>query len=199
MQAFLGFSAEIHGVEYPAVAIFKLDHGACFCWNGDHPIQGHLAIFDLVPNRQHFISGSWEVHGSRHRDGSRHQALEPKGHRKIYVAPSQDVAARKLASDSSIRTVTVPLLQPFDWWSLKQDLGLNNPLWNVVKARHVLKREAFGDNVDGVFLHGYMCRRERVDDLLARWRQETHTSWVEHDDDDFDLVVMAEVVKNPHV
>jgi hypothetical protein len=190
MTAFLGFSAEILGVEYPAVAIFKLSRGAGFCWNGDHPTEGFLAIFDLVRQKRHFVCGSWEVHGSRHRDGGRHQTLQPTGHESIHIAPYRDTAAKDLVSDSHIRTVTVPLLQPFDWWPAQ------TPLWNSVNSRIVLRREDFGDNVDGVFLHGYICRHEYISDLIGRWQRTTARTWVERDGD-FDLVVLAEVVRVP--
>src|SRR6266568_5784515 len=189
MAVFLGFSAEIQGIDYPAVAIFKLDDGAAFCWNSDHPTNGHLTVFDLVQQKQHSVSGPFGVHGSRHRNGMRHQALEPAGRRKIYISPYLDSAARDLASDSHIRAVHVPLLQPFDWWPIK------TPLWSAsaTTSRHVLRREEFGERVDGVILQGFMCRHARVDDLLARWRKAAYRSWVERDGE-FDLVVLAEVV-----
>ena len=131
MTVFIGFSAEIQGIDYPAVAIFKLDDGAAFCWNGDHPTDGHLAVFDLVEQKQHFVSGSFGVHGSRHRNGSRHQVLEPTGHKKIYISPYRDTAATDQASDSHIRAVHVPLLQPFDWWPVRAPLGMQSQLHHV--------------------------------------------------------------------
>jgi hypothetical protein len=47
-----------------------------------------------------------------------------------------------------------------------------------------------------VILQGFMCRHACVDDLLARWRKNAHKSWVERDGE-FDLVVLAEVVRVP--
>jgi hypothetical protein len=192
MAVFLGFSAEIQGINYPAVAIFKLDDGAAFCWNGDHPTSGYLAVFDLVQKKQHCVLGSFRVHGSRHRDGTRHQVLEPSGHRKIHVSPYLDAAATDLASDSHIRTVHVPLLQGFEWWPIK------TPLWNAIAttSRHILRGEEFGERVDGVILQGFMCRHNCVDDLLARWRKNAYKWWVERDGE-FDLIVLAEVVRVP--
>ena len=186
----MGFSAVIRGVEYPAVAIFKLNNGDAVCWYGDHPRDGYLAVFDLAEGTRHFVSGSFGVHGSRHRNGRRHQALEPAGHKKIYVSPYTDTAAMDLVSDSHIRTVNVPLLQPFEFWPIK------TPLWAATNSRHVLRRDDFGERVDGVILQGFMCRHEYVDDLLARWRKITYRSWVESDGE-FDLVVLAEVVRIP--
>lgn len=192
MPVFLGFSAEIQGIDYPAVAIFKLDHGAAFCWNGDHPTDGHLAVFDLVQQRRHFVSGSFGVHGSRHRNGTRHQALEPAGHERVYNSPYTDTVANDLASDSHIRAVHIPLLQRFDWWPIR------TPLWDAIApaSRHRLRKEDFGERVDGVILQGFMCRHARVDDLLTRWRKATYRSWIERDGE-FDLVVLAEVVRVP--
>jgi hypothetical protein len=191
MAVFLGFSAEIQGINYLAVAIFKLDDGAAF-WNGDHPTSGHLTVFDLVQKKQHWVSGSFGIHGSRHRNGTRHQALEPAGHRKIYISPYMDTAATDLASDSHIRTVHVPLLQGFEWWPIK------TPLWDAIAttSRHVLQREDFGERVDGVILQGFMCRHACVDDLLARWRRTAYRWWVEPGGE-FDLIVLAEVVRVP--
>lgn len=191
----MGFSAEVQGIEYPAVAIFKLEDGAAFCWNGDHPTSGYLAVFDLVERKQHFVSGSFGVHGSRHRNGSRHQALEPAGRtrkekKKIYISPYMDTAAEDLVSDSHIRSVTVPLLQPFDWWPI------NTPLWSATTSRHVLRRDDFGERVDGLVLQGFMCRHERVNDLIERWENTSYRSWVERNGE-FDLVVLAEVVRVP--
>jgi hypothetical protein len=57
----MGFSAEIRGIDYPAVAIFKLNNGDAVCWYGDHPTDGHLAAFDLVEQKRHFVSGSFSV------------------------------------------------------------------------------------------------------------------------------------------
>jgi len=185
MAVLMGFSAVIRGVEYPAVAIFKLNNGDAVCWYGDHPRDGYLAVFDLAEGTRHFVSGSFG-----HRNGRRHQALEPAGHKKIYVSPYTDTAAMDLVSDSHIRTVNVPLLQPFEFWPIK------TPLWAATNSRHVLRRDDFGERVDGVILQGFMCRHEYVDDLLARWRKITYRSWVESDGE-FDLVVLAEVVRIP--
>ena len=103
-----------------------------------------------------------------------------------------DTAAADLASDNHIRTVHVPLLQPFDWWPIR------TPLWNAIAStsRHVLRREDFGERVDGVILQGFMCRHACVGDLLARWRKPAYRSWVELGGE-FDLVVLAEVVRVP--
>ena len=156
------------------------------------PTSGYLAVFDLVQKKQHWVSGSFGVHGSRHRNGTRHQALEPAGHRKIYISPSMDTAATDLAPDSHIRSVHVPLLQGFEWWPIK------TPLWDAIAttSRHVLRKEDFGELVDGVILQGFMCRHACVDDLLARWRKNACRWWVERDGE-FDLVVLAEVVRVP--
>lgn len=103
-----------------------------------------------------------------------------------------DAAATDLASDSHIRTVHVPLLQGFEWWLTK------TPLWEAIAttSRHVLRREDFGERVDGVILQGFMCRHACVDDLLARWRKSSYKWWVERDGE-FDLVVLVEVVRVP--
>jgi len=190
MAVFLGFSAHIHGVEYPAVAVFKLDRGEAYCWYGDHPTDGHLAVFDLVSAKQHFISGSWEAHGSRHKSGERRQKLVSVG-RKIYTGVYQDTAVENMLSHSSIRSVTVPLTQPFDFWPV------DCPVWSAVKSPHILRREDFGEDVDGVVLHGYICRHYSVGDLIARWRRVAVRSWTACDGD-FDLVVLAEVVRVPN-
>ena len=116
--------------------------------------------------------------------------LEPAGHKKIYISPYTDIAAEDLLSDSHIRSVHVPLLQPFDWWPIK------TPLWDATTSRHVLRRDDFGERVDGVILQGFMCRHRYVDYLLARWRRTAYRSWVQSDGE-FDLVVLAEVVRIP--
>jgi hypothetical protein len=188
MAVIMGFSAEIRGVEYPAVAIFKLNKGAANCWYGDHPTDGHLAVYDLVEQKRHFVSGSFNVHGSRHRDGSRHQVLEPSGREKIYLSP-RTVKASKDSLCDHIREVNVPLFEPFDFWPIK------NPVWNATTSRQVLRRDDFGQRVDGVILQGFMCRHEYVKDLLAE-QKTAYRSWVENDGD-FDLVVLAEVRRIP--
>ena len=97
-----------------------------------------------------------------------------------------------MAPDSHIRSVHVPLLQGFEWWPIK------TPLWDAIAttSRHVLRKEDFGELVDGVILQGFMCRHACVDDLLARWRKNACRWWVERDGE-FDLVVLAEVVRVP--
>jgi hypothetical protein len=189
MAVLMGFSADIRGVEYPAVAIFKLNNGDAVCWYGDHPTDGHLAVFDLVEQKRHFVSGSFSVHGSRHRNGRHHQVLEPSGHKKIYLSPCTDKAAEDLVC-VHIREVNVPLFQPFDFWPIKTQL------WHATTSRYVLRRDDFGERVDGVILQGFMCRHEYVDDLLGTLQKTTYKSWVEHDGV-FDLVVLAEVVRIP--
>jgi hypothetical protein len=190
MAVFLGFSAHIRGVEYPAVAVFKLDRGEAYCWYGDHPTSGYLAIFDLVSAKQHFVSGVWEEHGSRHKSGERHQKLvSARG--KVNIGAYHDTAAEDILSDSSIRSVTVPLTQPFEFWPL------DCPVWSAVKSPYILRREDFGENVDGVVLHGYICRHDRVDDLIVRWRRITVRAWTACDGE-FDLVILAEVVRIPN-
>jgi hypothetical protein len=189
MAVFSGFSAQIRGVEYPAVAVFKLDHGEAYCWYGDHPTSGYLAVFDLVSAKQHFVSGSWEEHGSRHKSGERHQKLASAG-RKFSIGTYYDEAVEDMLSDSSIRSVTVPLTQPFEFWPV------DCPVWSAVKSPYLLRREDFGENVDGIVLHGYICRHDCLDDLIARWRKTSARSWTARDGE-FDLVVLAEVVRIP--
>jgi hypothetical protein len=48
MAVYLEFSAEIRCVEYPAVAIFKLNRGASFCWNGDPTNDGHIRLLTAL-------------------------------------------------------------------------------------------------------------------------------------------------------
>jgi hypothetical protein len=190
MTTYLGFSALIRGTEYPAVAVFKLDRSEAYCWYGDHPTSGHLAVFDLVSAKQHFVSGSWHEHGSRHRSGQRHQKLVTDRSR-VNIGEYHDIAIEDLISDSSIRSVTVPLMDPFEFWPV------DCPVWPAVKSPHTLARADFGQDVDGVVLHGYICRHDRVDDLIARWRRMTARSWTACDGE-FDLVVLAEVVRIPN-
>jgi hypothetical protein len=189
MAVYLGFSAHIRGIDHPAVAIFKLDRGETYCWPGDHPTEGYLAVFDLVSAKKHFFLGWWEGHGSRHKSGERHQTLVSAG-RKVHIATRKDEASEDMVSWSSIRSVTVPLTEPFDFWPI------NSPTWAAVKSPHILRREDFGEDIDGVFLHGYICRHDRVDDLVSTWRATTARSWTTREQD-FALVVLAEVVKIP--
>jgi len=189
MAVYMGFSACIRGIDYPAVAIFKLDRGETYCWPGDHPREGYLAVFDLVSAKKHFFSGSWEGHGSRHKSGERHQTLVSAG-RKVYIGATEDQATDDIVSWSSIRSVTVPLTEPFDFWPV------NSPIWAAVKSPHILRREDFGGDTDGVFLHGYICRHDRVDDLISTWRARTARAWTAREDD-FALVILAEVVRIP--
>jgi hypothetical protein len=114
--------------------------------------------------------------------------LEPSGHEKIYLSPRTVKAAKDSVCDH-IREVNVPLFQPFDFWPIK------NPVWNATTSRHALRRDDFGERVDGVILQGFMCRHEYVEDLLAE-QKTAYRSWVENDGN-FDLVVLAEVRRIP--
>ena len=170
--------------------VFKLDRGEAYCWYDDHPTAGHLAVLDLVSAKQHFISCSWQTHGSRYRSGERHQKLVTDRSR-VNVGDYRDTPIEDLISDSLIRSVTVPLIEPFEFWPV------DCPVWPAVKSPHTLTRTDFGEDVDGVVLHGYVCRHDRVDDLVARWRKITARSWTACDGE-FDLVVLAKVVRIPN-
>jgi hypothetical protein len=110
---------------------------------------------------------------------------------KVNIGEYHDIGIEDLISDSSIRSVTVPLMDPFEFWPV------DCPVWPAVKSPHKLARADFGQDVDGVVLHGYICRHDRVDDLIARWRRMTARSWTACDGE-FDLVVLAEVVRIPN-
>lgn len=181
MPVLLGFSAHIRGVDYPA-AVFKLDDGEGYCWPGDKPTDGTLVVFDLMAARKEFFSGSWEEHNSRHRSGQRHQTVVSAG-RRVHVGVDQDVASDNMKSWSSIRSATVPLIEPFAWWPIKF------PVWTAIKSPHDLRRNDFG-MAEGVILHGFICRHDRVQNLIARWRVATR-SWTAREGD-FELVVLAE-------
>ena len=181
MAVLLGFSAQIGVVDYPA-AVFKIDNGEGYCWPGDKPTGGTLLVIDLMAARKEIFSGSWEEHNSRHRSGQRHQTLVSTG-RRVHVGVDQDVATDKMQSWSSIRSVTVPLVEPFAWWPI------NMPTWTAIKSPHRLRRSDFGSS-QGVTLHGFICRHGRAHELVARWRVATR-SWTAPDAD-FELVVLAE-------
>lgn len=68
--------------------------------------------------------------------------------------------------------------------------------WYVPILTLLLRREDFGEDVDGVVLHGYICRHDHLDDLISRWRKVCARSWTACDGE-FDLVVLAEVVRIP--
>ena len=51
------------------------------------------------------------------------------------VVANEDEASEKMVSWSSIRTITAPLTEPFDFWPVK-----NCPVWAAVKSPHVLWR-----------------------------------------------------------
>jgi hypothetical protein len=181
MSVLLGFSARIAAVNYPA-AVFKIDNGEGYCWPGDKPTDGTLVVFDLMAARKECFSGSWEEHNSRHRSGQRHQTLVSTG-RRVHVGVDQDIATDKMQSWSSIRSVTVPLVEPFAWWPIDM------PTWTAIKSPHRLRVSDFG-NTQGVTLHGFICRQGRAHELVARWRVATR-SWTARDGD-FELVVLAE-------
>ena len=188
MPVYLGFSAHIWGRDYPA-AVFKLDGGEAYCWHGDQPGDGYLAIFDLEARKRHLFSAPRNEHHSRHKSGERRQTLECAG-KKVRIGVRKDSPSHCIVSWSAIRLVTVPLTEPFDFWPVEF------PMWSAVEFPHTLRREDFGENVDGVLLDGYICRHTRVDDLLFQSRRTSARSWIAGDGE-FDLVVLAEVVKIP--
>jgi hypothetical protein len=182
VTAFLGFVARIDGVDHPA-AIFKLSGTGAFWWSWLEPSSGHLLRVDWPFTRSRRFLGITEFHGSYHRSGSRHRRIGT-----ARIGNRRDTAIPDIQSWKSLRSVTVPLLEPFP-------CEMQAKPWNAVESPHILCSEDF-DGADGVDLHGFICRRTRVDDLICRWRVAKQ-HWIVGDQD-LRLVVLAEPIFPVH-
>jgi hypothetical protein len=186
MADLLGFAARICGTIYPA-AIFSWSGKDGYCWPGDLPTNGTLIHFDLNSLEWQKFSGMRDVHESYHHSGQRHQKI---GGTKVVERRGETVP--NIPDWASLRSVMVPLIAPFPWAVVEGHPSLRTTMspWLAVKP-YILESHDF-DGADGVRLHGYICRHERVDDLICKWRAATRHWTV--GEQDLRLVVLLEPV-----
>lgn len=181
MSALLGFTARINGIDYP-VAVFKLEGGDGYCWSWAYPANGWMSIADLSSGERHTVSGSWATHASQHASGIHHQRIVDADRGKITVGRRHTWAASAIPDWISILSVSVPLTEPFLW-------AVQAPPWPPVECPHLLERHDF-EGVEGIYLEGYICKSDRVDDLIRKHPQAVR-HWIEGNEDDLRLVVLA--------
>jgi hypothetical protein len=178
----LGFAAEIDGIDHPA-AIFKFSGKNGYCWSWLQPSSGHLINIDLLSATRKELPEVTEYHGSYHHSGQRHQTVKSRNdteHISVYAGvPIQDIREWE-----SFKSITVPLIEPFPW-------DMDAKPWVAVKSLHILRSEDF-DGADGVDLHGFICRKDRVNDLARRWGSAKQL-WMAGSDD-LRLVVLAKPI-----
>jgi hypothetical protein len=185
MSALLGFTARINGIDYP-VAVFKSNGRNGYCWPWIYPTNGCMLIADLISGEKHLVYGSWQSHESQHANGVHHQRIVNAGRSKISVSSRRTWPVSGCPDWASILSVPVPLIEPFSW-------ATQSPPWPPVKSPHRLERHDF-DGAEGIYLDGYVCESERVDDLLHK-RPEAVRHWIEGNEDDLRLVVLAVPIK----
>jgi hypothetical protein len=182
MPVILGFVARINGVDHPA-AIFKFSGRKAYWWSWLEPSNGNLVYTDLLCGTTRIFNGVREFHGSYKSDGHRHRRI---GTARVGVR--RDTPITDIQSWKSLRSITVPLTEPFPW-------EMQAKPWSAVECPHILRSEDF-DDADGVDLHAYICKSARVGDLICRWRVANR--WWVGGDQDLRLVVLAEPKFPPH-
>lgn len=184
MSAILGFLAEIRGVQHKA-ALFNFT-GKDFYWcSWMDAMCGTLFHFDLTTGKQSVFAEVQDFHGSYHQSGQRHDKVRTA--RKVNEA----IGVRKLGRPEdlmhwqSLRSVTVPLDQPFT-------LPLTQGPWNEVERPIVLRKEDFNETC-GLTLHGFACPAKLIPQLVRRWNLKYWMAGT----DNLRLVVLAEPSKLP--
>ena len=180
MVAILGFAAAINRVIHPA-AIFRFSGKDAYWWSWLQPSNGHLLSIDLLSRKAEPFVEVTEFHGSYHNDGRQHRAIGVK-HTGVY----RGTAIPNIEAWESLRSITVPLLEPFPW-------EMQAKPWGAVNSPHILRCEDFC-GAEGVDLHGFICKSDRVDDLICRWRV-VKQHWIAGDQD-LRLVVLAEPISS---
>ncbi len=186
----LGFAARINGVDHPA-AIFKFSGKDAYCWTWHEPSKGHVIVFDSFPinksvrlSEGQVFQSMTEQHASLHFDGRRHRTIKASGRNTAHVSKHQSVAIPDIKSWLSLRSVEIPLIEPF--WEMSAGA------WRDVQHPKILRSEDF-DGAGGVCLHAFICSCDRIDDLIRTWRVATR-HWVEGNQR-LRLVVLAEPLR----
>ncbi len=180
MYVVLGFAARVDGFDHPA-AIFKFSGRDGFCWSRLEPSNAHL--INIWPTNKRFI-GMTEYHSSYHYDGRKHQSVATADGRE-HIPFRRDLPIENITTWASLRSISIPLTASFPW-------EMNAKAWRAVKCPYILRSEDF-NGAYGVDLHGFICRKDRIRDLICTWRVATQ-HWVAGDQD-LQLVVLAEPLR----
>jgi hypothetical protein len=182
MVAILGFAAAINGINHPA-AIFKFSGKDAYWWSWLQPSNGHLLSIDLLSRKAEPFVEVTEFHGSYHNDGRQHRAIGVNTIGVKHTGVSSGTPVPDIKGWEELISITVPLLQPFAW-------EMQAKPWSAVRSPHLLRPEDFC-GAEGIDLRGFICRSDRVDDLIRRPRVKTH--WIAGDQD-LRLLVLAEPI-----
>jgi hypothetical protein len=183
----LAFAVRIMGVDYPA-AMFKLFRRGVCGWSWLYS-NGHLIFFDppSVLNKNARLSDGnifpnvTEAHFSYPFDGRYHQTIRASGRDTAHLARHRSAAFPDIQCES-FRSVDVPLKNRFP--------PLDVAPWRGVKHPAILRSQDF-NGAEDVTLHAYICRKDRVDDLIQRRQRLVRRHWIVGDHD-LQLVVLAE-------
>jgi hypothetical protein len=187
----LGFAARINGVVHPA-AVFKFSGEDAYWWDCHHPSNGCTIIFETgslpvnksVPLSQGKVFRSvTDQHRSHHASGRRHLAIEASGRKKEYTTKYKSIAIPDIKTWENLSSIQIPLIGEFF-------ANMDAAPWRIVKRPEILETQDF-NGACGVCLHAYICRTERLDDLIRNWRKNCTRHWIAGAGP-FRLIVLAE-------
>jgi hypothetical protein len=182
MSAIIGFLAEINQVRHRA-AVFKFNGTDVHWWTWEQAITGTFWHDDLRTGKTKVFSQIQDFHGSYHESGQRHDKVVAAGRVNDVIGVFQGVSLRDIRQWQALKTLAVPLEEPFHW-----DMRVGP--WKEVETPILLRKEEFGD-IYGVNLHGYLCYADSIDELVSRWKLKHWTAG----DDELRLVVLVEPYK----
>lgn len=178
MSALLGFVAEIDGTRHNA-ALFKITGSDLFWWAWMDANGGTLIHIDLATGQKGVIEQVKDFHGSYHRSGKRHDMVRTS-HGKKPIRGRTKTRPEDLTRWESLKSITVPLDQPFVW-------HLTQGPWKEVAKSITLRKEDF-EGACGVTLHGFVCPAILLPELLRQWELECWSAGT----NEHRLVVFAE-------